>query len=130
MSSLTKICGPRRHQGHLHKRWFLPQPPSGGKVLILFVYPSTNSGLTFVDDEGISPTTLEDDLMFKPSKRARTRSPDSVRRPAAARVKERVRARTEEYIRRANTRRDARNQAFMEDIIAEMPEEYVRPGGR
>lgn len=98
--------------------------------MVLFVYPSTNSGLTFVDDESISPTTLEDDLRFKPSKRARTRSPDSVRRPAAARVKERVRARTEEYIRRAKTCRDARNQAFMEDIIAEMPEEYVRPGGR
>jgi hypothetical protein len=98
--------------------------------LVLFVYPSTNSGFTLVDDEGISPTILEDDLGFKPSKRARTRSPDSVRRPAAARVKERVRARTEEYIRRAKTRHDARNQAFMEDIIAEMPEEYVRPGGR
>ena len=83
-----------------------------------------------VDDEGISPTMLEGDPGFKPSKRARTRSPDSVRRPAAARVKERVRARTEEYMRRVKTRRDARNPAFMEDIIAEIPEEYVRPGGR
>lgn len=73
---------------------------------------------------------LEGDPGFKPSKRARTRSPDSVRRPAAARVKERVRARTEEYMRRVKTRRDARNPAFMEDIIAEIPEEYVRPGGR
>jgi hypothetical protein len=26
-------------------------------------------------------------------------------------------------------RRDARNQAIMEDIIAEMPEEYIRPRG-
>lgn len=83
-----------------------------------------------VDDEGTSPTTLEGDLKFKPSKRARTRSPDSIRRPAAARVKERVRARTEEYMLRVKTRRDARNQTFMEDIIAEIPEEYVRPGGR
>jgi hypothetical protein len=87
-----------------------------------------------VDDEGISPTTLEGNPRFKPSKRARTRSPDSVRRGAAAKVKERVRARTEEFMRRVKTefdaRRDARNQAIVEDIIAEMPEEYVRPSGR
>ena len=86
------------------------------------------------DDEGISPTTLESELKFKPLKRARTRSPDSVRRGAAAKVKERVRARTEEFMRRVRTefdaRLDARNQAVMEDIIAEMPEEYVRPSGR
>jgi hypothetical protein len=86
-----------------------------------------------VDDQGISPTTLEGDLRFKASKRARTRSPDSVRR-GAAKVKERVRARTEEFMHRVKTeidaRRDARNQAIMEDIIAEMPEEYVRPRGR
>lgn len=49
-------------------------------------------------------------------------------------MKERVRVRTEEYMRRMNTereaRRDARNQAFMEDLIAEMPEEYIRPSGK
>jgi hypothetical protein len=74
-----------------------------------------------------------DDDLFKPSKRARTRSPESVRRRAFARTKDRVRARTEEYMRRMNTereaRRDARERAFMEDIIAEMPEEHNRPNG-
>lgn len=91
-------------------------------------------GLALVDDQGISPTTLEGDLGFKASKRARTRSPDSIRRGAAAKVKERVRARTEEFMHRVKTeidaRRDARNQAIIEDIIAEMPEEYVRPRGK
>jgi hypothetical protein len=29
-----------------------------------------------------------------------------------------------------DARRDARNQALMEEIIAEMPEEYVRPSGK
>lgn len=33
-------------------------------------------------------------------------------------------------MRRVKTRRDARNQAFVEEIIAEIQEEYVRPGGR
>ena len=49
-------------------------------------------------------------------------------------MKERARARTEEFMRRMNAerdaRRDARNQALMEDIIAEMPEEYTQPNGR
>jgi hypothetical protein len=52
---------------------------------------------------------------------------------AFARTKERVRARTEEYMRRMNAereaRRDARERALMEDIIAEMPEEHIRPNG-
>jgi hypothetical protein len=100
---------------------------------ILFIYPRTHSGLVLLDDESISPTTLEGDVNFKPLKRARTRSPDSIRRGTAAKAKER-RARTEEYIRRVktefNARREARNQAIMEDIIAEMPEEYVRQSGK
>ncbi|KAI9459090.1 hypothetical protein F5148DRAFT_1287215 [Russula earlei] len=82
-------------------------------------------------DEAVSPTMLDDDSRLTPFKRVRTRSPDSVRRGAAAKSKERVRTRTEEYMRRMNTeraaRRDARDQALMEDIIAEMPEEYTRP---
>jgi hypothetical protein len=76
---------------------------------------------------------MEDDLAFKPSKRVRTSSPESVPRRASAKAKERFRARTEEYMRRIYTerdaRRDARDRAFMEDIIAEMPEEHVRPNG-
>jgi hypothetical protein len=76
---------------------------------------------------------MEDDLTFKPSKRVRTASPESVRRGASAKAKERIRARTEEYMRRLNTerdaRREARDRAFMEDIIAEMPEEHVWPNG-
>jgi hypothetical protein len=76
---------------------------------------------------------LEEDLIFKPSKRARTRTPESVRRKASARVKERFRARTEEYMRRMNTereaRREARDRALMEDIIAEIPEEDIRLHG-
>lgn len=79
-----------------------------------------------------SPVTPEDN---KPSKRARTGSPDAVRRKAtAAKLKERVRARTEDFMRRMNAerdaRRDARNQSLMEDIIAEMPEEHTtQPNG-
>jgi len=94
-----------------------------------FVY-AANPGPASVDEQGASPVTLEDD---KPSKRARTHSPDSIRRKAA-RLKERARARTEEFMRRMNAerdaRREARNQALMEDIIAEMPEEYNQPNGR
>ncbi|KAH9002117.1 hypothetical protein EDB86DRAFT_3074445 [Lactarius hatsudake] len=78
------------------------------------------------DEQGASPV--------KSSKRARTHSPDSIRRKAATRLKERARTRTEEFMRRMNAerdaRRDARNQALMEDIIAEMPEEYAQPNGR
>ncbi len=63
----------------------------------------------------------------------RTGSPVSVRRGASAKAKERIRARTEEYMRRMNSERDARcearDRAVMEDIIAEMPDEYVRPNG-
>lgn len=77
--------------------------------------------------------TAEDDLTFKPSKRVRTGSPESVRRGASVKAKERIRARTEEYMRRMNTereaRREARDRAFMEDIIAEIPEEHTRPNG-
>jgi hypothetical protein len=29
-----------------------------------------------------------------------------------------------------DARRDARNQSLMEDIIAEMPEEYTQPNGK
>jgi hypothetical protein len=76
---------------------------------------------------------MEDDLIFKPSKRVRTGSPESVRRGRSAKAKERVRARTEEYMRRMDTerdaRREARDRAFMEDIIAEMPEEHIWPNG-
>src|SRR6266566_6022901 len=76
---------------------------------------------------------MEDDLTFKPSKRVRTGSPESVRRGPSAKAKERVRARTEEYMRRMNTerdaRREARDRAFMEDIIAELPEEHIWPNG-
>lgn len=76
---------------------------------------------------------MEDDLTFKPSKRVRTGSPQSVRRGTSAKVKERIRARTEEYMRRINTerdaRREARDRAFMNDIIAEMPEVPIRPNG-
>jgi len=79
---------------------------------------------------------MEDDLTFKPfkpSKRVRTTSPESVRRGVSAKAKERFRARTEEYMRRMNTerdaRREARDRALMEDIIAEMPEEYIWPNG-
>jgi hypothetical protein len=93
----------------------------------------TDSSLAWGDDEGVSPATSEHDLTFKPSKRARTRSPEWVRRGASAKVKERFRARTEEYMRRMNTereaRRDARDRAFMEDIIAEIPEEHIRLNG-
>lgn len=82
------------------------------------------------DEQGASPATSEDN---KPSKRARTHSPDSIRRKAAARLKERARTRTKEFMRRMNAerdaRRDARNRALMEDIIAEMPEEYNQPNG-
>jgi hypothetical protein len=42
--------------------------------------------------------------------------------------------RTEDFMRRMNAerdaRRDARNQSLMEDIIAEMPEEYTQPNGK
>ena len=76
---------------------------------------------------------MEDDFTFKPSKRVRTDSPESVRRGRSAKAKERVRARTEEYMRRRNTERDARREArdrtFMEDIIAEIPEEHIWPNG-
>jgi hypothetical protein len=77
---------------------------------------------------------MDDDFTFKPSKRVRTRSPESVRRGASVKTKERIRARTEEYMRhRMNTERDARREAgdraFMEDIIAEIPEEHIRPDG-
>ena len=76
---------------------------------------------------------MDDDLTFKPSKRVRTSSPESVRRGSSAKVKERIRARTEEYMHRMNTerdaRREARDRAFMEDIIAEMPEEHMRSNG-
>jgi hypothetical protein len=94
--------------------------------------PHTNSSLARGEGGSVSPITLDDDLTFKPSKRARTRSPESVRRTAFARTKERVRARTEEYMRRMNAereaRRDARERALMEDIIAEMPED-IRSNG-
>lgn len=63
----------------------------------------------------------------------RTSSPESVRRGTPAKAKERIRARTEEYMRRMYTerdaRREARDRAFMEDIIAEMPEEHIWPNG-
>lgn len=76
---------------------------------------------------------MEDDFTFKPSKRVRTGSPESVRRGTSAKVKERIRARTEEYMRRINTerdaRREARDRAFMNDIIAEMPEVPIWPNG-
>jgi len=29
-----------------------------------------------------------------------------------------------------DTRRDARNHALMEDIIAEIPEDYIQPSGK
>ncbi|KAH9083545.1 hypothetical protein EDB83DRAFT_2511855 [Lactarius deliciosus] len=61
------------------------------------------------DEQGASPV--------KSSKRARTHSPDSIRRKAATRLKERARTRTEEFM------------PLMEDIIAEMPEEYAQPNG-
>jgi hypothetical protein len=87
-----------------------------------------------IDDENTSPTALEDGLGFKPSKRVRTHSPDSVRHKTAAKLKERARARTEEFMRRMNAereaRRDARDQALMEDIIAEVPEEHTWPNGK
>jgi hypothetical protein len=93
------------------------------------IYPPANLGPALIDDENASPTTLEDGLRFKPSKRPRTHSPDSVRHKTAAKLKERARARTEEFMRRMNAereaRRDARDQALMEDIIAEVPEEYI-----
>jgi len=77
--------------------------------------------------------TLEDDFFFKPSKRARTATPEWVSRGASTKAKERIRARTEEYMRRMNierdARREARDRAFMEDIIAEMPEVHIRPNG-
>ena len=76
---------------------------------------------------------MEDDLAFKPSKRVRTGSPESVHRGSSIKAKGRIRARTEEYMRRMNTERDARREApdraFMEDIIAEIPEEHIRPNG-
>jgi hypothetical protein len=88
-----------------------------------------NRGSACVDEQDTSFVTQEAD---KPSKRARTGSPDSMRRKAAAaRLKERVRARTEQFMRRTNAerdaRRDARTQSLMEEIIAEMPEEYTQP---
>ena len=56
------------------------------------------------------------------------------RKAVATRLKERARARTEEFMRRMtaerDTRRDARNQSLMEEIIAEMPEEYTQPNGK
>ena len=56
------------------------------------------------------------------------------RKAAATRLKERARARTEEFMRRTkaerDARRDARTQSLMEEIIAEMPEEYTQPNGR
>ncbi|KAI0305612.1 hypothetical protein B0F90DRAFT_1666464 [Multifurca ochricompacta] len=94
--------------------------------------PSTSKRRN-VDVQGASPTTMEDDFRFKPSKRARTHSPDSVRRGVTSKLKERARVRTAEFTRRMNAerdaRRDARDQALMEDIIAEMPEDYIRPYG-
>lgn len=88
-------------------------------------------GLIWLDD--VSPVTAEDDPIFKPSKRVRTGSPESLRRGASVKAKERIRARTEEYMRRMNTerdaRREARDRAFMEDIIAEIPEEHIRSNG-
>lgn len=131
---LTKTCGVPPHQGRHRKLLPLLQLRSGGKVLnTLFLYSHTDPSRVWADDRTTSPIMTEDESRFKPSKRARTRSPDSVRRGTATKVKERIRARTEEYMRRMNTerdaRRDARNQALMEDIIAELPEEYIQPSG-
>lgn len=122
-----------RHQRNLHKLLPLLRPLSGERVHIRPTYLYTaDPGSAGVDEEGVSSFTSEDK---KPFKRARTRSPDSIRRKAgAARLKERARSRTEEFMRRMNAerdaRRDARNRALMEDIIAEMPEEYTQPNGR
>ena len=127
-----RTCGAPHRQGPHGILLHLLQLLSGEKVLhIVTIYSHANPGLAWGDDEGVSPTTLED-LTLKPLKRARTRSPDSARR-RTFRVKERIRARTEEYMRRLHTerdaRRDARDRAFMEDIIAEMPEEHIGPDG-
>jgi hypothetical protein len=132
---LTKICDALPHQGPHNILLSLLQPLSGEKVpQILSTFPHVHSGLTLgVDDQAVSPTTLGDGLFFKPSKRVRTGSPESVRRGASVKAKERIRARTEEYMRRMNTerdaRREARDRAVMEDIIAEMPDEYIRSSG-
>src|SRR6266404_1697498 len=129
MCFTTKRCEVLRHQRDLHKLLPTRHFPSGGKVhFFLLICLTANPDSARVDEEGSSPVTLEDN---KPAKRARTLSPDSIRRKATARLKERVRVRirTDEFMRRMNAerdaRRDARDQALMEDIIAEMPEEYT-----
>ncbi|KAI9463658.1 hypothetical protein BJY52DRAFT_1202938 [Lactarius psammicola] len=105
-------------------------PPPAEPPQTTTATPASKRRKGTLHEQGASPVTLEGD---KPSKRPRTHSPDSIRRKAAARLKERARARTEEFMRRMNAfrdaRRDARNQALMEDIIAEMPEEYSQPNG-
>jgi hypothetical protein len=129
-----KTCVAPRRQGHHPKLLPLLQLRSEEKVrFVQYLHLPTNLILALIDDECVSPTKAEDDLGFKSSKRARTHSPDSIRRETAAKLKERARTRMEEFTRRMNAereaRRDARDQALMEDIIAEIPEEYIWPNG-
>jgi hypothetical protein len=95
------------------------------------MYPHKNLSLVWGDDEDPSLFTPEDDPTVKPLKWADT--PASVRRRALASVEERFRALTEEYMRQMTTeraaRRDARDRAFMKDIIAEIPENHTRLNG-
>ncbi|KAI0268717.1 hypothetical protein BC834DRAFT_650355 [Gloeopeniophorella convolvens] len=80
------------------------------------------------EEQDVSPVAPNGNSSFKTSKRARTHSPDTLRREASAKLKERVRSRAEEMTRRMHAERDARraarDQTLMEEIIAEMPEDY------
>ncbi|ETW80475.1 hypothetical protein HETIRDRAFT_434570 [Heterobasidion irregulare TC 32-1] len=59
---------------------------------------------------------------FKPSKRARTQSPELNRREATERRKERERKKAENIARQSHLRKEQRERAFMEDILADIPE--------
>ncbi|THH17869.1 hypothetical protein EW146_g3025 [Bondarzewia mesenterica] len=59
---------------------------------------------------------------YKPSKRPRTKSPESDRREALEKRKERERKRAEEQARRSDARKEQKQRAFMEDILADIPE--------
>ncbi|KAA1472913.1 hypothetical protein DENSPDRAFT_839305 [Dentipellis sp. KUC8613] len=68
---------------------------------------------------GRSPSPHEG---YKPSKRARTRSPDTIRREMTERIKERERQKFEKLSQRDHARKEERHRRFMEEMLADLPE--------
>ena len=74
---------------------------------------------------GTSPTQESSQESYKPAKRARTRSPESMRAEAAANYQERMKAREREEKRARRAKAEKSERAWMESIHEDANEHFA-----